>query len=306
MTIYLDAVWLLNFLFDMMLLMLTGALARERIKRKRLFLGAFIAALLVPITLFYPNTFFSSVIGKLIFSLGIIVSTFRFRSAYQTLKLLVLFYFITFAIGGGLIGIHYFLNQPMMMSANGVLTFNGGFGQPVTWMFVVIFYPFVWKFTKNRMDKHAIEKIRYEQMYDLSLQIRGKQFHTSGLMDSGNQLVDPITKKAVIICDELFLQQWFSKNEWHQLKEAHDELALDTIPEGWDTHIHIIPYHSVEGRSRFMLAIKPEKLIIYMNEEEIIVTNVLVGIQFSHLTKDQNYHCLLQPQIMKLAAVYTA
>src|SRR5699024_9494887 len=115
MTIYLDAIWLLNFLLDMMLLMLTGALARERTKRKRLFLGAFMAALLVPITLFYPDSFFTGLIGKLVFSLGIILCTFRFRSVYQTVKLLILFYFTTFAIGGGLIGIHYFLNQPMAM-----------------------------------------------------------------------------------------------------------------------------------------------------------------------------------------------
>src|SRR5699024_8487431 len=194
----------------------------------------------------------------------------------------------------------------MMMSASGVLTFNGGYGQPVSWLFVIIGFPFVWKFTKNRMDKHAIEKIRYEQTYELALKMQKNQFYTTGLMDSGNQLVDPLTKKAVISCDESFLQQWFSNTEWNQLKKAHDELALDMIPQAWESYIHIIPYHSVEGKSKFMLAIKPDKLIIYMNEEEMVVTNVLVGIQFSHLTKDQNYHCLLQPQIMKLAAVYTA
>lgn len=306
MTIYLDVIWLLNFLLDMMLLMLTGALARERTKRRRLFLGAFIAALLVPITLFYPNTFFTGVVGKVVFSIGIVMCTFRFRSVYQTVKLLILFYFTSFAIGGGLIGIHYFLKQPMMMSANGVLSFNEGYGQPISWLFVVICFPLVWKFTKNRMDKHAIEKIRYEQTYDLALKMQKSQFHTTGLMDSGNQLVDPLTKKAVIICDELFLQQWFSKKEWNQLKVAHDNLALEAIPKDWEPYIHIIPYHSVEGKSKFMLALKAEKLIIYMNEEELVISNVLVGIQFSHLTKDHNYHCLLQPQIMKLAAVHTA
>src|SRR5699024_6078614 len=151
MTVYLDAVWLLNFLLDMMLLMLTGVLAKERTKRRRLSLGAFLAALLVPITLFYPNTFLTGLFGKLIYSLGIIVSTFRFRSIYQTIKLWMLFYFTTFAIGGGLIGIHYFLKQPMMMTASGVLTFNSGYGQPVSWLFVVIGFPLVWKYTKNRM-----------------------------------------------------------------------------------------------------------------------------------------------------------
>src|SRR5699024_1803022 len=141
----------------------------------------------------YPNTFFTSVVGKLIYSLGIIVCTFRFRTVHQTIKLLMMFYFTTFAVGGGLIGINYLLKQPMVMTASGVLTFNGGFGQPVSWLFVVIGFPIVWKFTKNRMDKHAIEKIRYEQMYDLALQIDKKQFYTTGLMDSGNQLVDPLT-----------------------------------------------------------------------------------------------------------------
>src|SRR5690625_6899171 len=80
-TIYLDAVWALNFVFDMMLLMLTQILAREDHTRKlRIMFGAFIASLLVPISLYFPNVFLTTVYGKVIYSLFIILCTFKFKN----------------------------------------------------------------------------------------------------------------------------------------------------------------------------------------------------------------------------------
>lgn len=305
-TIYLDAVWLLNFFLDMMLLMLTQALAKDSTSKIRIIFGAFIASLLVPLSIFYPNSFFTSVIGKLIYSIIIILSTFQFQSIYRMTKLLLLFYFTTFAIGGGLIGIHFLLQNPIGITVNGILTVNSGYGDPISWLFIVIGFPIIWIFTKSRMDKHAIEKIRYDQLCPVTIEIQNTSKSTTGYIDSGNQLVDPMTKKPVIICDEYFLKQWFTVDEWKALKSAHDELDFDKLPRDWEKSVHIIPFQGVEGNRTFMMAIKPDNLVIYYDEQKIVTRKVLIGIQFAELTKDQSYHCLLHPQIVKLATVNSA
>lgn len=305
-SIYLDAVWALNFFIDLMLLMLTGVISKVTISKRRLMAGAFIASLIVPLSIYYPDTILTSVIGKLGYSGLIIICAFGYTTIYRSLKLLMWFYFLSFATGGGLIGLHYMLQQPMGISGAGFLTVNQGYGDPVSWMFIMIGFPCVWLFTKKRMDKHAIEKIRYEQLYEVTLSMKNKSYMTDGYIDSGNQLVCPLTKKPVIIGDELFLKQWFTDQEWNELKEAQEHMSFEKIPTDWEGHIHIVPYQGVSGNSQFLLALRPEKLVIHYNNEDIVTDKVLVGIQFASLTKDHKYHCLLHPQIIKLSAVKTA
>ncbi|WP_174613168.1 sigma-E processing peptidase SpoIIGA [Virgibacillus ihumii] len=306
MTIYLDAVWLLNFLLDMMLLMLTQALAKDGTRKIRIVFGAFIASLLVPLSIYYPDTFVNSVAGKLIYSIIIILCTFRIRSLYRMMKLLLLFYFTTFAIGGGLLAIHFLFQNPVGVSTSGILTFNSGFGDPVSWLFIVVGFPLVWMFTKTRMDKHAEEKIRYDQLCPVNIQIDSKSFSTTGYIDSGNQLMDPVSKKPVIICDEYFLKKWFTEDDWKALYQAHSELNFEKLPAKWEHRINIIPYQGVEGNRTFMMGIKPDNLTFYYDNQKITTRKIMIGIQFSELTKDQSYHCLLHPKIVKSEVVETA
>ncbi|MFC4557023.1 sigma-E processing peptidase SpoIIGA [Virgibacillus kekensis] len=306
MTIYLDAVWLLNFFLDMMLLMLTQALAKDSTHKIRIIFGAFVASLLVPLTIFYPGSFLSGMTGKLIYSVLIIVSAFGWQSVHRVLKLLFLFYFITFAIGGGLIAVHFLSQSSVGVASGSILTYNGGYGDPISWLFVIVGFPLSWWFTKKRMDKHATEKIRYDQLSEVSIQIAGVSKSTTGYIDSGNQLVDPLTKKPVIICDEYFLSQWFTREEWKMLENAHENLDFEKLPEKWEKRIHIIPFQGVEGKRTFMLALKPDNLEIYYGDEKIVTRKTLIGIQFAELTKDQSYHCLLHPQIIKMATVNSA
>ncbi|MEN1966965.1 sigma-E processing peptidase SpoIIGA [Lentibacillus sp. N15] len=306
MTIYLDAVWLLNFLLDMMLLMLTQILAKDSSRKIRLMFGAFVASILVPISLYYPDSIFTTVIGKLLYSVVIILCSFRFHSIHRLLKMLLLFYFSTFSIGGGLIAIHFLLQNPVGLSVNGILTFNKGYGDPVSWLFIVVGFPIVWVFTKNRMDKHAADKIRYDQLYPVTIQLDNRSNSTTGYIDSGNQLADPLTKKPVIICDKQFLMHWFTEDEWNKLKSAQEELDFDSIPERWQNRIQLVPFQGVDGKRLFMLTIKPDNIIIYYDNEKIITSKALIGIQFATLTDDGSYHCLLHPQIIKLAAVHSA
>ena len=298
MTIYLDAVWTLNILLDMMLLMLTKALARDQTNQWRLLFGAFIASLIVPFTIYFPNSFLSTFYGKILYSIFIILCTFKFRSIYQMMKLLALFYFTSFIIGGGLIAVHFLFYHPIDISMSGIITFQQGYGDPISWLFVIIGFPIVWLFTKRRMDKHLVEKVRFDQLYPVSIRMHGKHYSTTGYIDSGNQLVDPLTKHPVVICDEPFLRKWFTEEEWRSLRQAHETLTFDRVPKSWQERLHVIPYHGVEGKNQFLMGLKPDEVIVTYQNTTLTTQKVLIGMQFATLTKDHMYHCLLHPQLI--------
>jgi stage II sporulation protein GA (sporulation sigma-E factor processing peptidase) len=289
-----------------MLLLLTDKLAHLHTNRFRIAFGALIASLIVPLTIYYPDHFFTTIIGKLLFSILIILSSFGFKNVYQTARLLLLFYLMSFAIGGGLMAVHFLTHSTFTVSQAGILTYNAGYGDPISWLFVVIGFPFVWFFTKQRMDKHVQEKVRYDVKYAIRLKINGIHRDTTGFIDSGNQLVDPFTKKPVVICDEAFIAQWFEREDWIKLKIASEKMDMEALPSTWTEKLKIIPYQGVEGGHGFLFAIIPDELIIYYNNKEIKTSHVLIGIQFGTLTKDESYHCLLQPELIQSAMTYTA
>jgi len=302
MTIYLDAVWILNFLFDWLLLLLTRKLARDQTKNIRIIFGALVASAIVPFSIYFPDSMLLSLPGKLLFSVIIILVTFGFISIHRLSKLLLLFYFITFAIGGGLIAVNFLLQNTFILSGDS----GSAFGDPVSWIFVFVGFPLLWLFTKRRMDKHAMEKIDFDQQCSVIIQLKDKSQTTIGYIDSGNQLTDPITKKPVIICDEFFLKHWFTNQEWNQLKEAQDTLNFDLLPEVWRKEIQLVPYRGVGGRTMMLICLKPENVTVFYEDQKMTATKVLIGVQFAELAKDRSYHCLLHPELIRLAGKHSA
>lgn len=305
MTIYLDAIFLLNLLFNYLILLLVQSLLRQGTSKWRLLFGAFVATLLVPITIYFPNSILTSVVGKVIYSIVIIFSSFKFVSLTQFIKLLLSFYFVSFGIGGGLIAIHFMMNHSFSLTAEGLLTYRTGFGDIVSWLFVLIGFPFVLLFTKFRMDRQLIDDIRYDETYSVLIEMKGQTFTTNGFIDSGNQLVDPITRSPVIICDAHFLQQFFTEIEWEQLKIAYEQFEVDKLPNKWKNRIFIVPFKGVGGSDNILFTIRADSLIITFENKQLKADNVLIGIQFSHLTADRHYQCLLHPKVVQRAKVLT-
>lgn len=296
MVVYLDILWLLNFLFDLMLLILTNYLVRGNSPLIRLIFGAVFAALIVPIHIYFPTSFLSNSLGKILYSFMIILISFRFTTILHFLKIFLMFYFITFTIGGGLIAL-YFLIEPTFISQT---TLRTPFGHPISWIFLFITFPVVLLFIKRTMDDYQIEQINYAHLYDVEVNFAEQSFITVGMIDSGNQLIDPLTKYPVIICDEIFLKQWFTGKEWQSFQQAYEQIDLTLIPEKWSHMLHMIPFRGVTGEQRFLLAIKPTWVAITYNNEKLYHKNVLIGIQFSAMTPDESYHCLLHPGMMAL------
>lgn len=307
LVIYLDLIIMLNVVFNFFLLLLTKYVARETIPWFRLFLGTVIATLLVPLVIYFPNTFIQSLLGKVIYSILIIVVTFGIKSVQQVVANLFIFYFISFTVGGGLIGIQYLTTQSTSISNyNFLLYVNNMYGNQVSLVLLFIGFPLVLYFTKSRLDMHAKEKIKYDQLYEVTIEMNSKNLRTRGFIDSGNHLTDPFTNRPVVICDEILLKQFFDEQDWNLIRKAITEESFEQIPHRFKKLISIVPYQGVEGKSSYMFTMRPDKLVIIYENQLIESRNVLIGIQLANLTVDHRYHCLLHPHIIQFGTVRTA
>src|SRR6476619_6672937 len=118
-----------------------------------------------------------------------------------------------------------------------------GFGDPISWLFVVLGFPIVWHFSRKSFEKIEVAKIQHSQLIMVSILIDGQSFHFKGLIDTGNQLYDPISKMPVMfvsinkIVDDL-------PTELRKIA-VDSELVMmgkQPISPEWENRIRIIPY----------------------------------------------------------------
>lgn len=299
MTLYLDVIWALNFLFDSLLLYLTGIILKRNLKLWRIFLGGFVGSLIILLTLLPIETYSGHPITKLSFSVVMVLFVFGYKRLSYFFNGLVTFYLITFLIGGALIGVHYFISFDAMLSSAVLLESTKGFGDPISWLFVLLGFPLAWHFSKRSMDKIEMTKISYEENVDVFIRIAGLELQLRGLIDSGNQLYDPISKMPVMVVslkkhDEV-MPEAIIRGVTQPEKLIEGNLSL---PSEWESKMRIIPYKVVGQEHQLIVAIKPDELLIKKEKESIPVKKGLVSFTMQQLSSDDLFQCIVHPKMV--------
>lgn len=74
-----------------------------------------------------------------------------------------------------------------------------GFGDLISWMFVVIGFLVVWFFLKKRIEDIEMKFIQYDEFVMVQVEFSGQIICVKGLVDFGNQLYDLLMKMLVMI-----------------------------------------------------------------------------------------------------------
>lgn len=297
LTIYLDAVWLLNFGIDLLLIWLTAIVLKRDVIKWRLIVAGLIGSSIV-LLLFTPiANIVSHPIIKVFFSMMIVLTAFGFKRFRYFFQNLLTFYFVTFVIGGGMVALHFLFQSNVEINNQIVMTSTTGFGHPISWGFVLLGFPLLWLFSKFRFNDIETKKIQYDQIVDVTIEIENISLSLQGLIDSGNQLYDPLTKTPVMIMDTFQISDEFP-HELHMLSKDPESYveATDILP--WQHRIRLIPYRGVGMDHQFLLAVKPDKVLIHYNNEFIVVKHILVGLNPHPLSSDGDYQCILHPKML--------
>lgn len=297
MKIYLDVIWLLNFLIDILLIFLTAIVLKRRIKKSRLVMGAFLASIYL-FFLFSPiEQLAMNPIVKSLYSFLIVLISFgfvRFRLFFQAW---LTFYFVNFAVGGGLLGLHYFIQADMSFIQGIFATRTSGFGSPISWLFVLIGFPAIYFFSKQRFESMEATKIRYDQIYPITVIINDLQLQLTGFVDSGNQVEDPLTRRPVMFIDMTEVAEQFPQSIIQFTKDSSFTEA--NVPKDLEGKITMVPYRTVSDDHQFMWAIRPNKVYVYENGQRFDCSHVLVALSYTSLSDRKDYNSLLHPKMMQ-------
>ncbi|MBT2687948.1 sigma-E processing peptidase SpoIIGA [Bacillus sp. ISL-47] len=299
MAVYLDIIWALNFMFDSLLLYLTAIILKREVRLWRVFAGGLIGSVII-LLIFTPlNTYSGHPITKLLFSVAMVFTAFGFKRLRFFLKGLMTFYFATFLIGGSLIGIHYFIKFDFQLSSSVMLASVKGFGDPISWLFVLLGFPLAWHFSKRNIEGIEMTKIQYDSLVQVLIVINEREYRFKGLIDSGNQLYDPISKMPVMFISIKDRLEQFPE-EIIKIAGNPEEIILgnESISVEWEHKMRVIPCKVVGQEHQLIIAFKPDRIVIEKENDIIEAERGLVSFSLQQLSADDAFQCIVHPKML--------
>ncbi|GIN74365.1 sporulation sigma-E factor-processing peptidase [Bacillus sp. J14TS2] len=307
MVVYLDIIWLLNFIIDSFLLWATSIYLKRKIHPFKIIIGGLIGSLIILMAATPISTWAMHPFIKWSLSIVMIGITFGYKRLSTFVASLFTFYFATFLMGGILIGTHYFLSFHLDLRNSVAIESVRGYGDPISWLFVAVAFPIAWFFSKKRIGHLTKTSIQYDVLYDVFILMNGIELKLKGLIDSGNQLYDPISKKPVMIVSIESVKDKLPE-ELQNIADAQDDLytASTLLPTDWAHIMRLIPAKTLGKNNQLLCAFKPEKVVIQEESGREIEKEVLLVFTSQLLSGDGTFQCILHPQMAPSLAMDSA
>lgn len=306
MVVYLDIILLLNFAIDTLLLWFTAYFRKERIVWWRLLLASFFGSTYI-VFFFFPS--FAGLYQwgvKLVFSILMLLIAFGVSRLFTFVQHLCIFYFIAFVFGGGVFGLEYLLSSQSEI-VNGILvTHNDGFGVGTKPTFLVVIAGFVVIYFLSKKSYEAIQEPRRVEAFlvDVVIKLKGESVICRGLVDTGNQLHEPVTRIPVMVVESQLLTHLLPPALLaHIASDASNLDGLDdllqSLPAEWHTMLRLVPYRSVSRGMDFMVAFKPEQVMVQEKGKRYETNRVLVGLNPLPLSSTKQYQAIVHPALIQ-------
>lgn len=132
----------------------------------------------------------------------------------------------------------------------------------------------------------------------VELEVDGKSVTLTGLLDTGNDLRDPLSGLPVIVVDLDSLKGILSgeaidffSSKWDSLG---DDLALDPMAR----RLRLIPYCGVSGKRGVLPGFIPDKVLVCKKAGSSAPIDAVVGVSWKKLSPSGAYQALVHPDLV--------
>ncbi len=277
--VYVDSLFLLNFIINMIILKLTDVFSSSRTKTSKICLASSIGALYA-VCMFFPDISFLYILPfKMIISILIVYVTDTKIKLIPLIKKCAVFYLVSFTFAGILIAT-YFLSIKRISASpviqNGILYFN--ISPYVLLVTSVLSVFLIW------LSSAVFSRNRNLGIKNMKIFLGNRFCNMQALSDTGNLLKEPISNLPVIIVEKSCITPLFPSG----IPEYDN-------PDSGNVKIRLIPYSSLGCRSSIMTGFVPDK-ILFDDKKEI---KAIIGISEDKLSDTREYEALFNPVILK-------
>ncbi|MBE5741775.1 MAG: hypothetical protein E7360_00430 [Clostridiales bacterium] len=252
MVVYLEWVFLDNFIIDFLLVLITRKALKLRISKLRIALSAFFGATVALIIPFLKLSTAVTFLLKMPIGLLIVLISGKFRGIKEFIYCFYLFLFFTFLFGGGVTAIFWGLNlnfNPLNYTVESEIP-----------LFVSVLTAVgVYLLCKKTINRIYRRKTLLNFVYKCQFSLGGEDFEFLGFLDSGNSLFYGADYCPIVVC---------GKNAVLKLQKTG---ALE------NTKKDIVFVNTVGGKT-LISVYKTQKFLIYNGLIPNILYNVMIGV----------------------------
>lgn len=277
MVVYVDILFMVNFLMDLTIVWAAGMLLRLSIKPLRLIAGAALSGVMYIIVLYMPYG------GRLIQLAAVILPmTLSVIIAYRpkNIKELVIQVLICTAVSFAAAGIIFMV---MCFKSYGHRDILSGFSYKILVLSSVSVYIAI-KLGRDILRKTAGRK----EYYDIRLCVDNRSIDIRALADSGNSLRDELGGNEIIIADCDTLKPLFPPD----FEFTDDAVGMFSVlsATSFKTRIRLIPFKSLGNPNGLMLGLKADLAEMKGHESR---NNIIIGIYCGRLDAGGRFNAII-------------
>lgn len=273
--VYIDVLFLINMGIDAMVLWCSTKIAGVRTRLWRVAVASAVGGIYA-VCIFFPKlSALSLLAAKTAVSVMMVCIAFWVNSWRALLRALAAFYVTGFVFGGGITGMVYLTG---MGSRLGTVVSNGSIYFNLPWKLLVLTATVVCVLL-NTVVRY-LKKILIAQgiLGKLRMTCLQKTVEVTVLLDTGNQLKDPLSGRTVAVVELARLRPLMQTEIYNVFEQGHMEELYEALPYEWTTRLRMIPYNGVGVENGMLVGIVPDKTEVCTQEENFRECDCIVAV----------------------------
>lgn len=306
MVVYIDVLIIDNMILNSLILFAAAKFLHIKKRTLFIFLSALIGTAYSVVMIFVPAT--SAInwnICKFILSLLMVVVAFYPKTIREYIKFLVCFYITTFIFAGTAVAIIFMWGQSYQ-SYNGVLYFS--WNSPVKYIaLVAVAGYFLIKWFANMMQRRKMVTV---SLVDLFISFGGRGLWIPALIDTGNELKDPLSGNPVIIVETDKIKEILPEKLFFSIKNSdlNEEQSITDFQNaltdiGWLNRFRMVPFRSLGCTNGMLPGLRPDYIEINRGTElgevktDCLEKGVIICFYMQKLSEQNEYCALLGTEL---------
>ncbi|MDR1132386.1 MAG: sigma-E processing peptidase SpoIIGA [Oscillospiraceae bacterium] len=275
-TVYADEMFLLNLIINYFILLATAKLCALPFSRARFAASAAAGSVYSVCLLFPPMQLLATPVMKLV--LGFVMTLTAFGAEKRLFRLYLAFLAVSAAFGGAVYAASLFAGQQLA----GRLYINVSLR--VLLLSFAVCYMALTLIFKRLAGRQA------RALVPVSLSFCGKTAEFSALLDTGNELYDPVSNLPVMVLDIGEAEKLLPETLIAPLRtDVMAFISATGTSEAYRTRFRLVPYSAVGVGISLLPVFRPDALRLQGCEEK----NMLVGICANKISGSGEYSAIL-------------
>lgn len=295
--VYIDVVWFVNLVMDALLLWMTGWLMKRKIRWYRILFGALFGASYA-LLLFFPSlSMLTTWPGKAIVSVAMVWMALPRKNVLDVLRLVGIYYFVSFVLAGATVALGFAIPGTSLRNALAVGPRSLMFVTSGETLALMVAIPLCIFGIQRLIARIARVHRQANWLCSVLASFETGDLSFTGLVDSGNQLYDPVSHQPVSFVDLDVLLPILPMQLQRELAQGRDMLsAIASVAVS--NQFTLVPFQGAGGKGLTIAVRATEVRVEWKGQSHVVLGKQLFAVYPGKLSADGSFRAILHMDMM--------